>query len=196
MQGGKVTSEYEAMPDLELVKQLQGGDMAPFRAIYARYYGCVRRYCEEIVHDEKIAEDLTQETFIKVLVKVHHFNPYGDHASFRGWIMTLAFSLAVNYLRRESKRRDLERCALEQGKIGSNPEPRAEQELHKKEFKSALWDAIKGLPEPARQCFACHYILGIHYKDLCRVYGLRQNQVAHLISSGRRRLAKELRKYV
>ena len=191
-----MNKKSEGLSDLELAQRLQAGDKDAFGLIYARHYRYVNYYCAKFVRNEKDVEDLTQDAFIKVLTKINQFDPHEKTANFKGWMTRIAFSRAMNYLNRESKRRNFELCALEKRNVGSNVEPRAEQELLKKEFTSTFWKVIKTLPEPARQCFVCHYVLEIKYVDLCRVYGLRRHQIAPLISLGRQRLARELREYI
>lgn len=191
-----MNTESIKLADLELVKRLQAGEKEAFTMIYAQYYLYVKYYCAKFVKNEKAAEDLTQDTFLKMLTRISSFNPNGQSVSFRGWLTRLAFNLSVNYFRRESKRRELELRALEEQNLGSSIEPRAEQILFQKEFEAAFWTDVKTLSEPMKQCFACHYVLGIKYADLCRVYGLWPHQVAFMISMGRQKLAKKLRSYV
>ena len=191
-----MSTESESLSDLELARRLQAGDMDAFRLIYDRYYRYVRHYCAKFVKNEVDAEDVTQDTFMQVLTKINKFDIHRKAVKFKWWMTTIAFNRAMDYFRRQSTRRDFEFCALEKGNLGPNVEPRAEQELFKKEFTSAFWKVVKTLPEPARQCFACHYLLDIKYVDLCRIYGLRRHQIAPLVSSAQRRLAKELRAYV
>jgi len=184
------------LSDLELAKRLQAGDMDAFGLLYGRHYRFVRYYCAKFIKNEKAAEDLAHDTFMAVLTRINQFKRHEGKNPFKAWLARIASNLSINYLRRASKMHELELAALEEGNLGSSIEPRVEKELHRREFKSAFWKFLKTLSEPMRQCFVCHYLLGIEYADLCRIYGLRQYQVAHIMSSGRRRLAKELRSYI
>ena len=191
-----MNKESEKLCDLALAKRLQTGDMDALTLIYDRHSRCVRYYCTRVVKNEKVAEELTHDVFVKVLTRIGQFNPDREGSSLGKWITTIAVTTSLNYMKRESKRRDRELIALERRNARVGNAPPAEQELSQKEFTNACWEAIKKLPELTRQCFVCHHVLGIKQVDLCRIYGLYHHQLTNRLAVARHRLAQELRPYV
>lgn len=79
------------------VLALQRGDRGAFGSLMARYQNRLYRYLLRWVHDPATAEDLFQQTWLKVLEKIGSFNP--KH-SFDAWLFAVARNLAIDYLRR------------------------------------------------------------------------------------------------
>lgn len=67
-------------------------------AWFDKYADSVYRYIFFIVKDHEIAEDLTQETFIKVLTKSHQFI---GNAQVKTWIFRIAYTTTMNYFRKK-----------------------------------------------------------------------------------------------
>lgn len=185
--------ESQNQDDLELVRRFQKGDAEAFKDLYNQCYGLVRNYCLKIVKNESDADELAQKTFLQVMEKANCFDPDKEGSDFRKWLTTIACHMSFNHLADKSQDRKAQQWALEEGNIRTGRETRPESQVIHKEYSQIVLAAIHKLPEPIRQCFACHYILGVKYSDLCQIYGLKQHQLSYLIASGQEKLSRELR---
>ncbi|WP_378172555.1 RNA polymerase sigma factor [Aquimarina sp. SS2-1] len=85
--------------DLELISRLQNQDTKALSKIYERYsgalYGVILRMCK----NEPLAQDLLQETFMKIWQKSHTYNP--DKGKFFTWSYRIARNITLNSLRKK-----------------------------------------------------------------------------------------------
>jgi RNA polymerase sigma-70 factor (ECF subfamily) len=79
------------------VLQLRRGDLDALTALMARYQNRLYRYLLRIVRERAEAEDLFQQTWLRVAQKIQSFDP---SRNFDAWLFTLARNLALDHLRR------------------------------------------------------------------------------------------------
>lgn len=79
------------------VMQLRRGDLGALSALIAQYQNRLYRYLLRLVHDPAEAEDLFQQTWLRVAEKIRAFD---TSRNFDAWLFTLARNLAIDYLRR------------------------------------------------------------------------------------------------
>jgi RNA polymerase sigma-70 factor (ECF subfamily) len=79
------------------VAQLRRGDLDALSTLLARYQNRLYRYLLRMVRQPAEAEDLFQQTWLRVAEKIQHYDP---RRSFEAWLFTLARNLAIDHLRR------------------------------------------------------------------------------------------------
>ncbi|MGB0036116.1 MAG: sigma-70 family RNA polymerase sigma factor [Candidatus Acidiferrales bacterium] len=79
------------------VAQLRRGDLDALSALLTRYQNRLYRYLLRIVRDQAEAEDLFQQTWLRVAEKIQNYDP---RRNFEPWLFTLARNLAFDHLRR------------------------------------------------------------------------------------------------
>src|SRR4029077_7679379 len=79
------------------VVQLRRGDLNALSELIARYQNRLYRYLLRLVRQPAGAEDLFQQTWLRVVEKIHSF---GASRNFDAWLFTLARNLAIDHLRR------------------------------------------------------------------------------------------------
>ncbi|MFA6158314.1 MAG: sigma-70 family RNA polymerase sigma factor [Candidatus Paceibacterota bacterium] len=89
------------MNDLDLIRAYKDGDSAAFERLVDAYVDRIFSFVRRLSGDDTVAEDATQETFIKVWKGIVRFD---ENRSFRAWIFAIARNAAVDILRR---RRDV-----------------------------------------------------------------------------------------
>lgn len=85
----------------ELVDRAHAGGVEAISEIYTRFAPVILRYLYARVNDRELAQDLTQEVFIKVLKGIGRFE-YRDEKSFLGWLYTIAGNVLTSHQRRRS----------------------------------------------------------------------------------------------
>jgi RNA polymerase sigma-70 factor (ECF subfamily) len=97
-----------AAGDAEMVGRLKGGDPQALAEVYDRYGRVAYSLVLHVVRDAAIAEDVVQETFLRVWNRARGFD--AERGAFVPWLLSIARSRAIDYLRSASGR---ERNAVE-----------------------------------------------------------------------------------
>jgi len=182
--------------DQELVSAIVGRDCEAFEALYARYEALVRRHVAGIVRDRETAEDLVQETFLRVWT---HGEQWDDRGPFRAWLLRVSTNLALNQLRTLRRRREQ--------LIEVPPEPAEEQDesqvsdwmiepeaaLELAERRSLLRRLVLDLPEEKREVIRLIYEAEMDTREAAERLGVPEGTVKSRLHHARRRLAQEWR---
>jgi RNA polymerase sigma-70 factor (ECF subfamily) len=96
---------YEASdPDVRLMLQVRDDNAAAFEELVLRYQGRLLTVLENLVRNRELAEDLTQEVFLRVY---RARKSYQAGAKFSTWLFTIANNVASNARRSKSRRREI-----------------------------------------------------------------------------------------
>lgn len=90
----KAIEEYS---DDKLIEQIKTGDEYAAEVLINRYYAVILRHCKKYCHSPEKAEDLTQETFLKLF---RNLSGYEGKRRFRGYLYTIADHLCIDESRR------------------------------------------------------------------------------------------------
>ena len=84
--------------DEKLIEGSSEGDNAAFEKLLKRYLKSVYNFIYRLASDREVAEDLTQETFVKVWKNLRRFD---QTKSFKVWIFTIAKNTAYDFLKKK-----------------------------------------------------------------------------------------------
>lgn len=90
------------LKDKELVKQFIEGDTYALEILISRYKERVYTYIYFIVKNQKLAEDIFQDTFIKVIKSLKQ-GRYNEQGVFVSWVIRIAHNLTIDYFRKETR---------------------------------------------------------------------------------------------
>src|SRR5436309_3589551 len=93
------------LSDEELLRQMADGDSASFDEIFARHSALLLSFISRLTAGKYDAEDLLQETFLRVIT---HARDYRPGAAIRPWLFTIARNVTLNALKKTRLRSDLE----------------------------------------------------------------------------------------
>jgi RNA polymerase sigma-70 factor (ECF subfamily) len=130
--------------DEDIARRIARGEPAAFDAFFDRYAARLLACLEGMVRDRNVAEDLLQETLVRVW---SHIARYREEGRFRAWVFRIATNLALTELRRRRYRGavDLDRAARETARA---PDPH--EHLEREERDRLLAEAIERLPDDQR----------------------------------------------
>lgn len=92
------------MSEEEMIRRVMLGDQAASLRFYKAHYAVVARICRRMA-PAKDAEDLIQETFLRILLRLSVYTP--NPAGITGWIKTITRNLCLNKLRRAYRSREI-----------------------------------------------------------------------------------------
>jgi RNA polymerase sigma-70 factor (ECF subfamily) len=167
------------MRDLDwLARDARGGDRRALDAFVAAAYADVRRLCAVLV-DDATADDLTQETFIRVLRSLQRFR--GD-ASVRTWVLTIARNTCADEIRSRlrQRRRHQELVARRA------TEPAAQSGAGQLEVA----DLIKRLDPERREAYVLTQVLGLSYREAAAVCDCPSGTIHSRVARAREELIR------
>jgi RNA polymerase sigma factor (sigma-70 family) len=148
----------------------------------------VFRYLLTVVGDRDLAQDLVQDTFVRLHRHARDAGP--------GLVFTTARSVALDHLRRRKIRRRHEHhdqdTALDRAAAADQPAP--DRSLEDQEFRRDLARALARLPEEQRTVFHLTEIEGRPYDEVARVLGISPGTIASRKHHAVRKLREHLRR--
>ena len=186
--------EWARLTDQEVVLLARSGREAAYRELIRRYERPVFALLFRMVRDRELAEDLSQETFIKALNAIESYRP---EFKFSSWIFKIANNAAIDHLRR----RELDTLSLDGSPHAETPEAMqatalqigARQEspldtVEAKELGSEIEAAIGRLRPEYRSCILLRHVEGRAYEEIAEILDLPLGTVKTYIQRARTEL--------
>jgi len=180
--------------DQAVVAAATGGDEAAYRELVRRYERPVFSLIYRMVRNRELAEDLSQETFIKVLNALASYRP---EYKFSSWVFKIANNAAIDHLRR----RELDTLSLEGSPHADTAEKveatalqigeKAESALDavaNKELGGEIERAIAKLRPEYRTCILLRHVEGRPYEEIAEILDLPLGTVKTYIHRARNEL--------
>lgn len=169
------------MTDEELMGQLAQGDTDALAPIIERYQTDLFRFCVHYLRDVERAQDLTQETFIRVYSACSRFDP---SRKFRPWVLCIARNLCLNELKRrkavpmESLEGYLETASFENdgGELSSSVD-QPDGFLAAKERVEVLNKALDSLADEAREIVVLRYFERMSAREIAKIVGSTEGAI-------------------
>lgn len=176
------------MSGAENYRRFLTGDQQGLVALIEEYKDGLILYLTGIVGNLYTAEELTEDTFVKLGIKRPHYNE--KKASFKTWLYTIARNVAMDHLRRGKRRAEI---SLEE--IGDPADmAELEQTVIKQEDKIVVHRALSALKSEYRQILWLIYFEDFDYKSASRVIGRSLRGTQGLAYRARKALAEQLKK--
>jgi RNA polymerase sigma-70 factor (ECF subfamily) len=151
-----------------LVERAARGEAEAFGEIYSIYLDRIYRYVFYQVKNRTVAEDLTEEIFMKAWGAIRKFNFKGR--PFSAWLYRIAHNHVIDYFRTNHQSQFLDEVIL-----ADDSEPA--KELEGKQIRRMLMDAISELSEQQRQIILLKFVEGIDNQEIEQVTGKRQGAI-------------------
>lgn len=174
-------------PDLELYARLSHDDAAAQSALsilYRRYSQRIYTYCRKIIGESTTAEDLLQETFVKLLESGRQHRVIEN---FPAYLMTIARNLCLSH-RARSKRQFVE---VEDFHLSYQDVPYEQREL-----LQLIQASLELLPEDYREAFVLREYNGLSYNEIAEVIGESLDVVKVRIFRAKKKLRDILAPYL
>ena len=167
--------------EADLVRRARRGDVEAFERLYRDHVGRIYAVSLRMVADAALAEELTQEAFVRAWRKLGSFR---GTSAFGTWLHRLAVNVTLDALR--ARQRWRERFSEEQ------PERPAVAPARDPDGSLDLERSIAELPPRARAVFVLHDVEGYKHREIARLLDLSVGACKAHLHRARRRLREEL----
>jgi RNA polymerase sigma-70 factor, ECF subfamily len=160
-------------PDPHVIRAAADGDLAAFEVIVRAYQAHVWRFLRHLLADPALAEDVTQDTFLRVHRRLRSFQ---FRSKFSTWVFQIARNAGIDALRARERRSRLLRALPEQ-RPAPDPAGGVEAGL-----------AVASLPVRLRESFALVEVFGLTYREAGEALRVPEGTVKSRVFHARRRL--------
>ena len=170
--------------DAELIRLCLAGEQTAFDELAARHYRRVYNVIYRMLGNREQAEDVTQETFLRVYSRLDTFQEGG---SFVGWLRRIASNMSIDHLRRRREQTVSLDEQLESGveqadtRLDAQPEDRLEMS----EDSRRVVEAVQKLPGKQRAVLVLRHVEGMKIDEIARTLKMPAGTVKTLLFRGR-----------
>ena len=177
--------------------RFQAGDSDAMEQLFARFQKPLFNFFYRMVGRRETAEDLVQETFLKLCRFGSSFR--GSDAKFTTWLYSVAGNQCRDYLRHSARRPETPLGDLEENYSedimdipSASGDSSVEEHLIRMELRAELKAAIHSLPEKERTAIVLREYHDLEYKEIAEILGCPLGSVKVLIFRARQRLRGKL----
>jgi len=159
--------DRQNLSDNELVQRYLGGDYTSLEILIHRYKDKIFSYILMTVKNHHLAEDIFQDTFIKV-VRSLNLGKYTDNGKFISWAMRIAHNLIIDHYRREKNMNTFSNDASEVDHFNSPKfsDENIEDFMINEQILSEVRVLVEELPDDQKQVVIMRHYLGLSFKEI------------------------------
>jgi len=183
-------------PDVRLMLAFRAGDDSALSDLYRRWAGPLLRYLERMVKERATAEELVQESFIRVHQAKDRYEP---QARFSTWLFRIGRNLALNELDLARRKKPHLSTDLEMSEEDARPQltlvsntPSADSIIDAKRTRELIESVLAELPERQRSALWLSTVEGHSYAEVATVLETSTASVKSLIHRARATIADRI----
>jgi len=162
------TKEEPLRTDEELSQAWCDGDIEGFKALFKRYQRRLYQVILGWTKNPSLAEDLFQESWVRVIEHKEVFDP---NKNFSSWLFQIALNLTRDHWRKEKQTKI---TGIEQSELIDSKE-NPEQVLAEKEAQNQVLNALGQLSELEQEVFMLRHFGGISFSEIAELLGINLN---------------------
>jgi len=160
--------DYLKFSDEELVNSYVNGNSKSFEILMNKYKDRIYTYIYLKVKNKNVAEDIFQETFIKVINSLKN-GKYSHDGKFASWVTRIAHNLTIDFFRKEKQLRT----------VSNNPEnnidvfnttkfaePTIEDDMIQNQINSDVKRLVETLPKEQKEIIILRHYVGMSFKEI------------------------------
>lgn len=163
------------IPDAVLVKNYMEGDESALAVLIKRHQSKLYGFIYSKVTDRDIADDIFQDTFIKV-IRTLKSNSYNEEGKFLPWVMRISHNLIVDHFRKNKKMpmyRETEEFSI--FSIMTDSSPNVENRIITEQVENDLQRLIGELPDDQKEVLQMRIYQDLSFKEIADLTGVSIN---------------------
>ena len=166
----------QMVSDRELLNSYLQGNKSAISTLIDKYNRRVRDYLRMMVKDDDVADDIAQETFIKV-IKVIDEGRYVDNGKFLSWVLRIAHNRALDYFRAQKSNNSVSESSAGYNVLGTlrYAENSIEDNIISDQTDQSIRDLVELPPEEQREVVMLRYYSDLSFKDIAEQTGVSIN---------------------
>ena len=182
-----------------LIDDLREGDMTALAILVEKYKRLVYRLAIQITKNHEDANDVMQDTFLKVYESIHSFR---KESAFETWLYRIVVNHAMNLVKRRKRRRESSLSAASETEI--HPDVKRTADLvndphvnaERKELQKWVTQAVDSLPVKHRTVVILHEFEGLTHAEIASILNCSEGTVRSRLHYARNKLRELLKPYV
>ena len=182
-----------------LIDELREGDMAALAILVEKYKRLVYRVAIQITKNHEDANDVMQDTFLKVYESIHSFR---QDAAFETWLYRIVVNHATNLVKRRERRRESPLSVI--GEMEIHPDLKRTEDLannphldaERKERQRWVTQAVNSLPLKQRTVVLLHEFEGLTHPEIASILNCSEGTVRSRLHYARQKLKVLLKPYI
>ena len=164
------------MTDEELVVNYAEGNNDAFDTLLERYQNSIHSYIYFIVRNKELAEDIFQETFVKVIMTIKH-GRYTENGKFKAWITRIAHNLIIDYFRQVRSENTISNDDVEMDLFNNVKlcDGTIEDNIIRSQVLSDVKKLVMHLPDNQREVLEMRYYQDLSFKEIADLTGVSIN---------------------
>ncbi|MCM1454123.1 MAG: sigma-70 family RNA polymerase sigma factor [bacterium] len=160
------------MTDNGLVEAYVNGDNKAFDELLKRHQNRLFAYINRIVGDTDVANDIFQETFMKVITTIRQ-GKYVDTGKFSAWLMRIAHNLIIDHFRQEKAEKTISADAEDSTILNDArlSEDSIEDDMVSTQLHEDVRRIVDALPEAQRDVLRMRFYQGMSFKEIAEATG-------------------------
>jgi RNA polymerase sigma factor (sigma-70 family) len=156
--------------DYELIQRFIKGEQSCFDVLIHRHKNKVFAYISLYIRDQALAEDLFQDTFMKVIQSVRA-GKYQDNGKFISWVMRIAHNLIIDHFRRIKQINTISNDDYESDLFNSKKlcDTNIEDDMIQKQIQKDVRNMISCLPDDQREVVILRHYAGLSFKEIAGI---------------------------
>jgi len=162
--------------DNELVQRFIEGDHHSIEVLIERHKNRVFSYILLIVKKQDLAEDIFQDTFIKVIRSLKHVK-YVENGKFISWVLRISHNLIIDHFRKEKLNGTISNDSFENDIFNSQKfsDENIEDQLVMNQILYQVKELVKELPEDQQTVIQMRHYMGLSFKEIADMTGVSIN---------------------
>lgn len=156
--------------DYELIKRFINGEQSCFEKLIHRHKNKVFAYISLYIRDQSLAEDIFQDTFLKVIQSVKN-GKYYDNGKFVSWVMRIAHNLIIDHFRRIKQMNTISNDNYESDLFNSTAfaEKSIEEDMVANQIQKDIRKMINLLPDDQREVVILRHYADLSFKEIAEI---------------------------
>lgn len=166
------------LTDEDLVRKFAKGDNGAFETLLMRHKDRVYTYIFNIVHEHSIADDIFQDTFIKVITTIKQGRYYDAGNKFVGWLVRIAHNQTIDYYRKLASDKEISNDECEVGNLFDEVsfyDYSIQDVIEKEEALHDIETLISMLPDDQQRIVMMRYYQDLSFKEIADLEGISIN---------------------